>query len=1245
MDPASCFPRHPAAARIVLQAMLSWTLIAGAIFARSSDAPAVHWKFDETGGARAMDSSPIGANAVLHGGILRGPARGLDLDGSGEYAQTPDSAALNPKGAFTISVWFKPSTWHDAGSQGLVSKKSGDKESGYVIYNNGGAKSKICIRIKGTIGHGFDIYSRSDVDDDVWQNWTIVYDPAAQSARWYRNGQLDVERHVAAVGDLGNKLPLQFGHSHTWNGFYEGQMAEVKIWTRGLPAKEIQAEFAATAANFNMTPVAQDSPPPKWRIQPTKYPTTDTLVIGYSVKEFGAKGDGHTDDTAALQRTMKAMKTHGGGSIFIPEGRYAIRGNLTVPSGVVLRGEWRNPTLGPVTGTVLMAFAGRGESSGRPFIKLRQFSGLVGISIWYPEQKADAIARYPFSIAIPGGSGANVENVTLVNSYQGIIDGPASNGLLLVRDVYGSPLFVGLSIDAVYEMSRVIRVTFNPDFWSESGLPDSPAKGGLHAAWMRAHGTAFDMFRWEWGCGAWAWASGYQVGLKLSASPAGNMNGEVWQWHLTNCVKAMLVNSASPFGVSFTACEFHGDDSGVESLDRMGGKLLFHSCRIAGNKAVVFGGQAESAALFQNCRFQGSVTPSAGNASFIGCDFEAPGSGLTPGDGIKTMLVAGCKYKGVAPFTNVGGSKRFVVSDAPVERRCPPTIPDPGEREYKPAKPNLFVITDARYGAVAGDPQDATEAVTKALADAAAAGGGIVFVPGGRFALQGHLTVPSGVELRGVFDIAHHSAGKGSVLALYAGRNDEHGAPAILLSETSGLRGLTCYYPEQKNEAIVPYSPLVQGRGADVYVINTTALNPWHFVDLMTHRCDRHYVEFAAGAPLRFGITLGGGSEDGFVRNVMFNNHYWPRAIYPDCQGSLGGANPQSNATFKSMITNHEPFVLGNCVRELLFIDCCYGSSRGFHLVAQGGKGPSAILLAPGADGDRIALSCDGAGCATVDIINPQLVSMSVPDRRYLETGVDFNGEVRIWNATLWGQPERTGAILRGGTVRMELFNFQHYAPFIVDGGSLELVGGYFEQFVGPREELLVNSGGPVTLRCSSSTVGLTAGGALASEIKRDQNVARDVLEDVETPTLILSSTPEKHGIDLVLERRDCCNEPVKVGGREGWAGTKVLSDEYRMYFKITAANFKRDKAPRVSLEVEYFDEGRGTIQIVYDSSAGASREAGRITLGDTKTWKCWESRISDARFASRSVGADIRFRITGCNRCPAIGSIRLSRL
>ena len=260
--PHSIFPKHPAAARIVFQALLAWTLFAGAIFAQSSEAPAAHWKFDETGGAKAMDSSPTGVNAVLHGGMLQGASGRLDFYGNGEYAEAPDNAALNPKGAFTISVWFKPSTWRAAGSQGLVCKKSIDTESGYVIYNNGTAKSKICIRLKGTIGHGFDIFSQSDVDEDVWQNWAIVYDPAAKSARWYRDGKLDVERRVADAGDLGNNLPLQFGHSQTWNGFYEGQMAEVKIWTRGLPAKEIETEFAATAAHFDMTPVAQNVPPP-----------------------------------------------------------------------------------------------------------------------------------------------------------------------------------------------------------------------------------------------------------------------------------------------------------------------------------------------------------------------------------------------------------------------------------------------------------------------------------------------------------------------------------------------------------------------------------------------------------------------------------------------------------------------------------------------------------------------------------------------------------------------------------------------------------------------------------------------------------------------------------------------------------------------------------------------------------------------------------------------------------------------
>ncbi|CAG7656451.1 glycosyl hydrolase family 28-related protein [Paenibacillus allorhizosphaerae] len=62
-----------------------------------------------------------------------------------------------------------------------------------------------------------------------------------------------------------------------------------------------------------------------------------------SVRWFGAKGDGQTDDTAAIQAAIRACAERGG-TVYFPAGRYICTATLVVPSGVVLRGagldEW-----------------------------------------------------------------------------------------------------------------------------------------------------------------------------------------------------------------------------------------------------------------------------------------------------------------------------------------------------------------------------------------------------------------------------------------------------------------------------------------------------------------------------------------------------------------------------------------------------------------------------------------------------------------------------------------------------------------------------------------------------------------------------------------------------------------------------------------------------------------------------------------------------------------------------------------
>ena len=44
----------------------------------------------------------------------------------------------------------------------------------------------------------------------------------------------------------------------------------------------------------------------------------------FNVKEFGARGDGTTDDTAAIQRAIDAAQASGGGLVYVPPGRYIL---------------------------------------------------------------------------------------------------------------------------------------------------------------------------------------------------------------------------------------------------------------------------------------------------------------------------------------------------------------------------------------------------------------------------------------------------------------------------------------------------------------------------------------------------------------------------------------------------------------------------------------------------------------------------------------------------------------------------------------------------------------------------------------------------------------------------------------------------------------------------------------------------------------------------------------------------------
>ena len=49
-----------------------------------------------------------------------------------------------------------------------------------------------------------------------------------------------------------------------------------------------------------------------------------------NVKDFGAKGDGTTDDTKAFQHLIDSLAATGGGTVFVPTGNYAIDAKVSI---------------------------------------------------------------------------------------------------------------------------------------------------------------------------------------------------------------------------------------------------------------------------------------------------------------------------------------------------------------------------------------------------------------------------------------------------------------------------------------------------------------------------------------------------------------------------------------------------------------------------------------------------------------------------------------------------------------------------------------------------------------------------------------------------------------------------------------------------------------------------------------------------------------------------------------------------
>ena len=384
----------------------------------------------------------------------------------------------------------------------------------------------------------------------------------------------------------------------------------------------------------------------------------------YSVLDFGAKGDGETDDTAAFQKAMDTVGQKGGGVVYAPRGNYFFAGHLNVPRAVTLKGVWesvpahnglRDPGGSKPTddGTTFLVTEGGGSEAGAPFITLHDNSTLKGVVLYYPDQKPDEEPlAYPWAIALRGKNPA-VLAVELLNPYNGI--DATRNERHLIRDVQGQPLRRGISVDDIYDIGRIEDVHFNP-WWSLQPRL-------FH--WQEKHGEAFTFARSDWEYVFNTFCYGYAVGYKFVKSHSGDCNGNFLGIGADDCNVAVRVDESAPFGLLISNGEFtsfHGPDPTMVSVGtNNAGTVRFVNCAFWGPCEQIAKIKGRGIVGFSDCIFddwdhgkdgRSAIQAESGTLLVRGCEFHRNLGQVELGEGITRAVVAENIFTGAARITN-----------------------------------------------------------------------------------------------------------------------------------------------------------------------------------------------------------------------------------------------------------------------------------------------------------------------------------------------------------------------------------------------------------------------------------------------------------------------------------------------------------------------------------------------------------------------------------------------------------------
>ena len=157
----------------------------------------------------------------------------------------------------------------------------------------------------------------------------------------------------------------------------------------------------------------------------TKYATDGAVIADLIATDFGADPTGEKDSTAAIQSALSQASSQGGGTVFLPIGRYLVSSSIFIPNYVSLVGDWNKPNADNTDaefdyGTVILAkpqTLGALQPQDNPLFNIGDCSGVVGVTFYYVEQDCTDVKNYGYTLYANAPATATLRNLTLLNSF------------------------------------------------------------------------------------------------------------------------------------------------------------------------------------------------------------------------------------------------------------------------------------------------------------------------------------------------------------------------------------------------------------------------------------------------------------------------------------------------------------------------------------------------------------------------------------------------------------------------------------------------------------------------------------------------------------------------------------------------------------------------------------------------------------------------------------------------------------